>query len=115
MKDRDFGIIVIIMVISIIILIFPDDSDSVGRVFEGPYCTYQYSDTEHSIYVRGRSLFYSCVTVNFTDSCLGPCTLLEFDKGSSMNVDCQYGCKDDACLRSPSLDSRLSLFCAYTK
>src|SRR3989338_9734067 len=115
MKSQDSAIFFIVLAFAALLIALSDDfSDSAGFAIGNTNMCVQGtfdSDSGGSIFVKGYSTFNICTESNVSDTCIGPCSLREYDSGSSSDVNCSFGCVQGACLRNASVNVRLAQYC----
>src|SRR3989338_5777999 len=113
--NESLALLFIVIALAVLAVVFvPDFSDSAGFAIGNTNICVQGtfdSDSGGSIFVKGYSTFNICTESNVSDTCIGPCSLREYDSGSSVDFNCSNGCVQGACLRNASVNVRLAQYC----
>src|SRR3989338_4457412 len=113
--NESLALLFIVIALAVLAVVFvPDFSDNTGFAIGNTNICVQGSfdsDSGGSIFVNGFSTFNICVESNVSDTCISPCSLREYDSGSSLDFNCSNGCVQGACLRNASVNFRLAQYC----
>src|SRR3989344_2832276 len=115
-RDKEaLALLFIVIALAVLAVVFvPDFSDNTGFAIGNTNICVQGtfdSDSGGSIFVKGFSTFNVCIQSNVSDTCISPCSLREYDSGSSLDFNCSNGCVQGACLRNASVNFRLAQYC----